>query len=54
MNPAEVVQQVTPGLTSSDLSIFGLFWSAHIIVKAVMLGLLIASIWVWADWYLRK
>src|SRR6266568_2686756 len=47
MNPAEVAQSVLP-LTSSDLSIFGLFWSAHIIVKAVMLGLLIASIWVWA------
>jgi biopolymer transport protein TolQ len=38
----------TPALTSSDLSIWGLFWSAHIVVKAVMLGLLIASIWVWA------
>src|SRR5439155_2326456 len=47
MNPAEVAQSALP-LTSSDLSIFGLFWSAHIIVKAVMLGLLIASIWVWA------
>ena len=47
MNSAEVAQSVLP-LTSSDLSIFGLFWSAHIIVKAVMLGLLIASIWVWA------
>jgi biopolymer transport protein TolQ len=35
-------------LTSSDLSIFGLFWSAHYIVKAVMIGLLIASVWVWA------
>src|SRR5438094_748483 len=47
MNPAEVAQSALP-LTSSDLSIFGLFWSAHIIVKAVMLGLLAASIWVWA------
>src|SRR5947208_12236777 len=47
MNPAEVAQSALP-LTSSDLSIFGLFWSAHIIVKEVMLGLLIASIWVWA------
>src|SRR5947199_9958726 len=47
MTPAEVAQSALP-LTSSDLSIFGLFWSAHIIVKAVMLGLLIASIWVWA------
>ena len=28
MNPAEVVQQALP-LTSSDLSIFTLFWQAH-------------------------
>src|SRR6266700_2217710 len=35
MNPAEVAQSALP-LTSSDLSIFGLFWSAHIIVKAVL------------------
>jgi len=48
----EDLKAMTPGdiapLTSSDLSIFGLFWSAHYIVKAVMIGLLIASIWVWA------
>jgi len=47
MNPAEVVQQTLP-LTSSDLSIFHLFWQAHWLVKAVMLGLVSASIWVWA------
>jgi biopolymer transport protein TolQ len=47
MNPADVAQSALP-LTSSDLSIFGLFWSAHIIVKSVMVGLLAASIWVWA------
>ena len=38
---------LTP-LTSSDLSIFGLFWQAHWIVKVVMVGLLVSSIWVWA------
>jgi biopolymer transport protein TolQ len=38
----------TAPLTSSDLSIWGLFWSAHIVVKTVMLGLLVASVWVWA------
>jgi biopolymer transport protein TolQ len=43
MTPADV-----PALTSADLSIFGLFWSAHYIVKAVMIGLLVASVWVWA------
>ena len=47
MNPAEIAQQALP-LTSSDLSIFTLFWQAHFVVKGVMLGLLIASIWVWA------
>ena len=47
MNPAEVTQQVLP-LSSSDLSIFGLFWQAHWIVKTVMLGLVTCSVWVWA------
>jgi len=47
MNPADVVQHALP-LTSSDLSIIALFWQAHWIVKCVMLGLLFASIWVWA------
>ncbi|HLN11150.1 MAG TPA: protein TolQ [Xanthobacteraceae bacterium] len=47
MNPADVGQSVLP-LTSSDLSIFGLFMSAHLVVKAVMIGLLIGSVWVWA------
>src|SRR5256885_129856 len=41
------VAQSVPPLTSSDLSIFGLFWSAHIVVKVVMVGLLVSSIWVW-------
>jgi biopolymer transport protein TolQ len=47
MNPADVAQSALP-LTSSDLSIFALFWQAHWIVKLVMIGLLAASIWVWA------
>jgi len=47
MNSVDVAQSVLP-LSSSDLSIFGLFWAAHIVVKLVMLGLLAASIWVWA------
>jgi biopolymer transport protein TolQ len=47
MNPADVAQSALP-LTSSDLSLFGLFWQAHWIVKGVMLGLLISSVWVWA------
>ena len=47
MNPAEVAQSVLP-LTSSDLSLLTLFWHAHWIVKAVMIGLLVCSVWVWA------
>jgi biopolymer transport protein TolQ len=47
MNPADLAQSALP-LTSSDLSIFTLFWNAHWIVKLVMAGLLVASIWVWA------
>jgi len=45
MNPADLPQI---GLTSSDLSLFSLFWQAHWIVKAVMIGLIICSVWVWA------
>lgn len=33
---------------SADLSIFTLFWQAHWIVKTVMMGLLVCSVWVWA------
>src|SRR5215208_1099709 len=47
MNPADVAQSALP-LTSSDLSLFALFWQAHWLVKCVMVGLLIASVWVWA------
>jgi biopolymer transport protein TolQ len=36
------------GLTSSDLSLFSLFWQSHWVVKTVMVGLMICSIWVWA------
>jgi biopolymer transport protein TolQ len=31
-----------------DLSILHLFWNAHIIVKLVMIGLILASVWSWA------
>lgn len=46
MHPADVAQSVLP--VSADLSLFTLFWHASWIVKTVMVGLLIASIWVWA------
>jgi biopolymer transport protein TolQ len=47
MNPGEVAQSVLP-LTSSDLSLITLFLHAHWLVKCVMVGLLAASVWVWA------
>lgn len=33
---------------ATDLSVWGLFWEADIIVKFVMLALIFASIWCWA------
>ncbi|MBB5691578.1 protein TolQ [Roseomonas alkaliterrae] len=36
------------GQAAHDLSLWGLFLQADWVVKAVMIGLLIASIWVWA------
>src|SRR3984957_6849368 len=43
----EVTQAALP-LTSSDLSLITLFMQAHWIVKGVMVGLLVCSVWVWA------
>jgi biopolymer transport protein TolQ len=31
-----------------DLSLWGLFMQAHLVVKLVMIGLVVASVWVWA------
>src|SRR5437762_10030363 len=45
MSPSIVANQ---GLASSELSLWSLFWNAHLIVQGVMLGLLICSVWVWA------
>jgi len=39
---------IPPDVAPSDLSIFTLFWQAHWIVKTVMLGLMVCSVWVWA------
>ncbi|MDQ1078823.1 protein TolQ [Pseudoroseomonas cervicalis] len=36
------------GQVAHDLSLWGLFMQADWVVKAVMLGLLLASVWVWA------
>ena len=37
-----------PGLEASNLTLWSLFINADLIVKMVMIGLIIASIWVWA------
>jgi biopolymer transport protein TolQ len=45
---------MTPELTQTalgaptSLSLLTLFWQAHIVVKLVMIGLLMASVWCWA------
>lgn len=46
-NPVETVDAVSLAGSAHELSMFGLFWEADIIVKAVMLALLLASIWAW-------
>jgi biopolymer transport protein TolQ len=42
MNPTDLVAPVT------EVSLWSMFWTAHIVVKLVMVGLLAASIWCWA------
>lgn len=34
--------------TFAEVSLFSMFWSAHIVVKIVMMGLLGASVWCWS------
>jgi biopolymer transport protein TolQ len=48
MNPSDVAQGALALPDAAQVTLWGLFWQAHFIVKAVMIGLLIASIWVWA------
>ena len=43
MNPTELAPAM-----AADVSLLALFWQAHWIVKAVMLGLMACSVWVWA------
>jgi biopolymer transport protein TolQ len=42
------VDAVNLGAAGSDLSLWGLFLEADILVKLVIIGLLAASVWVWA------
>jgi biopolymer transport protein TolQ len=43
MNPSDLAPVAT-----ADVSLINLFWQAHWVVKAVMLGLIGCSVWVWA------
>ncbi|MHB1111005.1 MAG: protein TolQ [Devosia sp.] len=44
----EAIDAVGAVAAQSDFSIWALFWQADLIVKTVMIGLLMASIWCWA------
>jgi biopolymer transport protein TolQ len=45
MNPTDVMAS---GLVSPEISVWSMFWEAGLIVKAVMIGLLAASVWSWS------
>jgi biopolymer transport protein TolQ len=47
MNPDDVAQGAL-ALPTAQVSIWALFWQAHLVVQAVIVGLIVASIWVWA------
>jgi biopolymer transport protein TolQ len=48
MENAAVDAAVLAGSVSHDLSVWGLFWQADLVVKAVLVLLLAASVWTWA------
>ena len=48
MESTAVQSAVLTGSMNTDMSIWGLFMQADFIVKAVMIGLLLASFWCWA------
>ena len=49
MNPAEILKtQVTMGAPNGGFSFLEMFLTAHPVVKVVMFGLLLASVWSWA------
>ncbi len=48
MNPAEVLKGALQPAAGSGFSFLEMFLSAHIVVKIVMLGLLLSSVWSWA------
>ena len=48
MNPAEVAATQIANPAIAEITVWSMFWNAHIVVKFVMLGLLSASVWCWA------
>ena len=46
--PDAVTQAVLAVPTSGEVSVIALFLQAHIVVKVIIIGLLLASIWSWA------
>src|SRR5215203_4037716 len=42
------IVQTALAAPAAGFSLFSLFWQAHIVVKLVMIGLLVASVWCWA------
>ena len=46
MNPAEIASGAAG--VATEVTLWGMFWAAHLVVKVVMLGLLAASVWCWA------
>ncbi len=46
MNPADIASPLAAA--PPDITIWSMFWGAHIVVKLVMIGLLAASVWCWA------
>ena len=48
MEATAVKAAALAGSVSADMSIWGLFVQADFVVKAVMIGLLLASFWCWA------
>ncbi|MET0409180.1 MAG: protein TolQ, partial [Hyphomicrobium sp.] len=48
MNPADVAQSAVAPVAAGGFSFVELFMQAHIVVKIVMTGLGLASIWSWA------
>lgn len=47
MPTAAVIQTALPA-AGTEITLFGMFWQAHLVVKLVMIGLVAASVWCWA------